>query len=409
MKVLWFTNTPSLYENKKNSYNGGGWIESLEGIIGIKPEIDLAVSFFHSDKCFKNKIGQTTYYPISLYSSKLDKVKRLVSLHNDKKELSYYLRVVNDFKPDIIHIFGSEQSFGLLSRHTKIPLIIQTQGLLNPILNAYYPPGFNSFDIVRYDILNPLKLILNLYGFKKFKYNGSREAIILSNCNFFIGRTEWDKKISKLYSPNSKYYYCSEVLREPFFKAKPWQINERTKLKIISTISKNPYKGFDLILKTAKLLNKFSEIDFEWNIFGINGYEEWEKKLGIKSSDVNVFFKGVANSETLVKYIQDGDVFVHPSYIDNSPNSICEAQMIGIPVISTNVGGISTLIEDNKTGFLVPANDPFTLFNRIIETKRNKKDTIRIAKNGRNVAIVRHDKEKIKTDLLTAYNYIKNA
>jgi hypothetical protein len=88
MKVLWFTNTCSLYDDNNNSYNGGGWIESLEKIIGVNPEIELGISFFHQDKCFKKQIGKTTYYPIPLYSSKLQKAKRISLLHNDKKELS---------------------------------------------------------------------------------------------------------------------------------------------------------------------------------------------------------------------------------------------------------------------------------------------------------------------------------
>jgi glycosyltransferase involved in cell wall biosynthesis len=188
-----------------------------------------------------------------------------------------------------------------------------------------------------------------------------------------------------------------------------WKIKESPKLILVSTVSKTSYKGFDFILKTAKLLKELSEIDFEWNVFGINDYKEWEKKLGINCAEVNVFLKGIASSETLVKNIQAGDIFIHPSYIDNSPNSICEAQMIGIPVISTNVGGISSLIENHETGYLVPANDPYTLVTRIIEIKRNKEEAIRIAENARNEAMIRHDKEKIKTDLLTVYNHLKNA
>jgi len=48
MRVLWFTNTPSLYDQGKHHYNGGGWIESLEQLIKEQEGIELAVSFFHS-------------------------------------------------------------------------------------------------------------------------------------------------------------------------------------------------------------------------------------------------------------------------------------------------------------------------------------------------------------------------
>jgi glycosyltransferase involved in cell wall biosynthesis len=410
MKILWFTNTPSLYKKKITGYNGGGWIESLEQIISNKNDIELAVSFFHPDDCFKIKQEETTYYPIPLYNSIFKKLKHYI-FHNkcDNAEVNYYLKINEDFKPDVIHIFGSEQSFGLLTLYTKIPVVIHLQGILNPYLNAYYAPGSNQIDLIKQNIFKPLKIINLVHGMSNFKHNAKREGIILKNCKYYMGRTEWDKSIASLYAPNSTYFYCSEVLRDVFYSVIAWQKKERTKLILVSTISKTSYKGFDLILKTAKLLKELSVIDFEWNVFGINDYKEWEKKLEINCAEVNVFLKGVASSETLVKNIQAGDIFIHPSYIDNSPNSICEAQMIGIPVISTNVGGISSLIENDKTGYLVPANDPYTLVTRIIEIKRNKEDAIRIAENARNEAMIRHDKEKIKTDLLTVYNHLKNA
>ena len=409
MKILWFTNTPSLYKKNTKGYNGGGWIESLEKFISKNQDFELAVSFFHSDNCFKEKQNKTTYYPIPLYNTMFKKLQRYFFYNKDKSEVNYYLKIIDDFKPDIIHVFGSEQSFGLVSLYTKIPVVIHIQGILNPYLNAYYAPGSNILDLIKQNILKPLKIINVLRGMSIFKFNTHRESIILKNCKYYLGRTEWDKNVTSLYAPESTYYYCSEVLRDVFYNAKPWQRSEQTKLILVSTISKTSYKGFDLILKTAKLLHDLKKIDFKWNVFGIQDYKEWEMKLGIKCSEVNIFLKGVADSSTLVKNIQESDIFIHPSYIDNSPNSICEAQLIGIPVISTNVGGISSLIENEETGLLIPANDPYTLVARIMEIKTNKEKAICLGENARSKAILRHDKEKITTDLLKAYNHIKDA
>ncbi|WP_031443976.1 glycosyltransferase family 4 protein [Arenibacter algicola] len=409
MKILWFTNTPSLYKKNEKGYNGGGWIESLENIITKENDIELAVGFFHADTNFKKKKGKTTYYPIPLYNTIVKKLKRYFFYNNDKNEVNYYLKVINDFKPDIIHVFGSEQSFGLLSLYTKIPVVIHVQGILNPYLNAYYAPGSNMLDLIKQNLFKPLKIFNLIRGMSIFKFNAQREAIILKNCKYYMGRTEWDKNVTSLYAPESRYFYCSEVLRDSFYDAKAWQQKKRTKLILVSTISKTSYKGFDLIIKTAKILQELNKTDFEWNVFGIKEYNEWEAKLGIKCSNVNVFLKGVADSSTLVKNIQESDIFIHPSYIDNSPNSLCEAQVIGIPVISTNVGGITSLIKNEETGLLIPANDPYTLAARIIEIKNNKLKAIKIGDNARSKAKLRHDKEIILNDLLDAYKQIKNA
>jgi glycosyltransferase involved in cell wall biosynthesis len=409
MKILWFTNTPSLYKRNTKGYNGGGWIESLELIVSNENDIELGVSFFHPDDCFKTQQGETTYYPIPLYNTILKKLKHYI-FHNkcDNAEVNYYLKIIDDFKPDVIHVFGSEQSFGLLTLYTKIPVVIHLQGILNPYLNAYYAPGSNQIDLIKQNVFKPLKLISLIHGMSSFKHNAKREVVILKNCKYYMGRTEWDKRVVSLYAPNSTYFYCNEVLRDVFYSSLAWQKKKRNKIILVSTISRTSYKGFDLILKTAKLLKESSNIDFEWMVLGVNSYKEWEKKLGINCSEVNVFLKGVVSSETLVENIRAGDFFIHPSYIDNSPNSLCEAQIIGIPVLSTNVGGISSLIENDKTGYLVPANDPFTLASMVIELNKDEIKSLEIAERSREIALLRHDKSTIINDLLKIYNITCN-
>ena len=65
-------------------------------------------------------------------------------------------------------------------------------------------------------------------------------------------------------------------------------------------------------------------------------------------------------------------MYVHTAYIENSPNSICEAQIIGMPIISTMVGGIATLVRNGIDGDLLPANDPWLLANAIVELSKDK-------------------------------------
>ena len=404
MKVLWFTNTPSLYSKSKSLYNGGGWIESLETIISANENIELGISFFHDDDLFKIVEGNTTYYPIPLYNTALKKLRHnLFYKRYDDIEIAAYLKVINDFKPDVIQIFGSENSFGLISKLVNVPVIIHIQGILNPYLNAYFPPSYSKLDLIFRYLNHPFKLVHFLRVFNYFEYNTKREIRIFKDCKFYIGRTRWDKNVIPLYSPTAKYFYCSEVLKEIFYTSTPWQLKIHEKLYVMSTISKTSYKGFDLILKTAKILKELTKLKFEWIVLGVDEYNEWEKELGVKCADVNVYLKGIADSSTIVKSIQESDLFVHPSYIDNSPNSICEAQILGIPVISTNVGGIASLIEDNKTGYLIPANDPFYLAAKIIELKGNMEIGAKIGMNARETALLRHDKETIKNDLNNIY------
>ena len=404
IKVLWFTNTSSNYKPDDNIYNGGGWYSSLEKELNAKINIKLAISFFGQGEPFNSEINGVSYYPISINQSLKSKLKRF---RNDKEQYKSYisemLNIVNDFNPDLIHIFGSEQMFGLLSLYSKIPIIIHMQGLMNPNLNTFFPPSYSLFDL----LLKDKFFLKNFNNYKGFKKAAKTENVILSNCKFFMGRTEWDYRISKLYSPNSKYFYCSEILRKEFYLCKPWNNRNLGKvIQITSTISSPMYKGADLILKTAQILKTKTNLNFEWNVFGINDMNLAEKKTGINSKEVSVQVKGVISSTDLCDYLTKSHCFFHSSYIDNSPNSICEAQIIGVPVISTNVGGISSLIEHKKSGLLFPSNDPYSGASLIIQIVDDPKFSQNISNNSRRIALKRHNKDIIIKDLMKAYKSI---
>lgn len=166
------------------------------------------------------------------------------------------------------------------------------------------------------------------------------------------------------------------------------------------------YKGFDLILKTAKLLKEQYALDFDWKVFGNIKPSFVEKQLGIYHKDVCVKLEGVANAVQLKQELENATVYAHTAYIENSPNSVCEAQILGIPVIATNVGGVISLIDEGETGYLVPANDPYQMAFFIEQLYENKKLNIEIGGRARKKALERHNKGKIIEDLIQTYRII---
>ena len=101
-------------------------------------------------------------------------------------------------------------------------------------------------------------------------------------------------------------------------------------------------------------------------------------------------------------------LYIHNAYIENSPNSICEAQITGIPIISTDVGGIPSLIENGKTGFLVPIDSPELMADKIISLSQNKELLCKISKKAQIAEKQRHDEKKILNQLLNCYRSIIN-
>lgn len=401
MRILWFSVTPSLFNPHSNGHNGGGWIASLEQIVRENKNIELGIAFYFPDKSFKYHNEGVTYYPLQTEShSFVDKLFKKKSSNNIEK----YLQIVEDFKPDLIQIFGSENDFGLLCKHTDIPIVIHMQGCLPPYHNALMPVGMKRSDFLFKKGLSLGYRFIGLRSEKAFRRKAEREIEIIQSCKYFMGRTEWDKSLIDLFNPGATYFHCEEALRDSFITSeKRWKYSEEKKKTIISVISRPWYKGCDLILKTAALLKRFTDIDFEWKVYGIPEMKFFESIYGIKAKDVNVHPMGTATKEELVEALCTSSCYVHTSYIDNSPNSVCEAQILGVPVIATKVGGIPSIVDNGRDGMLFPANAPYTAASLIKRVTYDRTMAESLSKQAISRATERHNPKSIGKRLSEIY------
>jgi glycosyltransferase involved in cell wall biosynthesis len=416
MKILWFTGTVNKKAN--NSYGGGGWIASLTKELNTNSNITLAQSFFCDMPESLYMEGNISFYPMCKKSrSKIFKLmyywKKSYKNIYSTDDVELMQDVINDFKPDIIQIFGLESRFCSILDYIKVPTIIYLQGILNPIYNAFFPVGMNKFSFLYSRFSSKEWIYRNaiIYSNEAMKYRSKYEIETLHKISYLIGRTKFDYQVTNFFASHAKYFSLNEMMKDVFYESQVWKKNDNKKYVIYTTISNVTYKGLDLILKTSKLLTEYNNIDFEWQIAGINKDSElvyfFEKILNINSSDVNIKYNGIVPDGKLVEHLLRADVFVHPSYIDNSPNSICEAQLVGIPVIACNVGGVSDFITHGKTGVLIPANAPFELAS-IIKKDMKTPYLKSYTQEARNVALQRHNKQDIVDQLIDIYHFIYN-
>lgn len=408
LKVLWFEVTiPKSYKN--HDFHGAGWQDALENILKKNTSVELGIAFESQNDFDENcEIDGVKYFPLKSNYTALERIQsNFTWITNRNKLIPLALDAINEFKPDVIHVFGSEWCFGQVVEYIDIPVVIHMQGSIPVYNNAFYPPGYNEWTEWFYCLLHfKLKSLFGLpFAWKKRETWAMQEEQTLKAVTNYMGRTEWDKGIVGLYNPNANYFYCSEALRSSFIeKSCNWKPTGNTRIKLITTGCSSLWKGLDTIVRTARIL-KERKIDFEWNIAGIVANKElieWKEK--IKMEDVGIKFIGMIDSNQLQNYLLSSDIYIHTAYIDNSPNSICEAQYVGLPIISTNVGGISSLIENGKEGLLVPSNDPFTLSNKIVELFLDKERQIFFSENSKIRARQRHNPQVILNDILNVYS-----
>ncbi len=415
MKVLWLTCTAAGASKIVNHVAPGrGWIASLSDLMKADDGIELAVAFFDNFKTdFKFEHEGIMYYPMKdKLSSRVNQVKlRLMGKLWDTN-LPGIQSVIEDFKPDIIQIFGTESGMGDIVGNTKVPIIIHLQGLINPYVLQWLPKNISLTSILFSSKIRELIVRRDLVSeFSQFKKIGRREEQLIKNTTYFFGRTAWDERFVRLINPEVKYIHCDEVLRSIFYEhAGKWQENTSDTFRITTIVNAEMYKGLDMVLETADILKNKTSLKFEWIIIGVSKENrilkmmEINKKIRFKNN--SIVFKGVKQGQDLITELLKSNLFIHPSHIDNSPNSVCEAMLLGMPIIAGYVGGIPSLIQDQFNGLLYNSYDPFDLAGLIVQCATNKSQMEKMGKNANITALERHDPTKIVNKIKESYKLI---
>jgi len=101
----------------------------------------------------------------------------------------------------------------------------------------------------------------------------------------------------------------------------------------------------------------------------------------------------------------DFDVAVHPSHSENVGGA-CESLLMGVPTISTNVGGFPDLVKNGETGWLIPSRDPGQLSRAIMDALQNEDEARKRAERGRVLARDLFDVEKTALRIMEIYEQI---
>lgn len=405
MKVLWFTNTPASADILiDKNVTGGGWIKTLE--MAVAEQIQLSVAFYHSDYLEPFKNGNTMYYPIlSKRNNLLGKIGyKLFRKVEPLADVQSFLKIIQLVKPDLIHVHGTEGPFGLIQHYTTIPVVVSIQGIIYECVKHYYD-GI-SFDVVRKNESFKKKLFRNSYNdqFIRLKKQAKRESEILKLSRIVLGRTDWDKELTRKMTQDAIYFHVDELLRPSFYNY-AWLPELTNSPQFFSTSGTNLFKGIETLIRTAYYLDKHS-IQYKWLVAGISISDQIVKlaldALQLPLSE-NIHFLGKVEENKLAELLSQSSIYVGISHLENSPNSLCEAQLIGLPCISTNVGGTSSLITHNIDGILVPAGDSKAIADNIEKLLNSPEIAEYIGKNAHKTAHIRHNTDTVVNQLMEAY------
>lgn len=414
MNILWITNVPlpefEIIMNKKPQPYGG-WLVGYANMLKKYSEHKLNIAFPYKDIDITEKVlGESvSYYPFSP-----------ITLKNYNKSSTYQKikDIVREVNPDITHIFGTEFLhsflFSLACKELRIPVVVSIQGILS-FYNLHYLMGLPFLTSYGFTLRDILKLDNVYLQKKKMEKNSFFEREVLRNAGNAIGRTNFDKAFIESLDFKINYYHCNEILRDSFYN-KEWSLEKIERFSIFISQGHYPIKGLHFALKMMPLiLKKYPNAKLyvsggnivKKSFLRYNSYDKYLMRLlkRYNLEDKVVFTGNLSEEEMCERYLKS-HVFLSPSVVENSPNSVGEAMILGVPVVASYVGGVPDMISHGAEGFLYPSDAYYMAAYYILRIFSDDNTAIEISKRAKQRAQDIYDKYNNIKQLLKIYEEI---
>ncbi len=323
------------------------------------------------------------------------------SSYNDKKMEDIFTDILTDYKPDIIHfqhLLYHSLRYPAIARQLKIPMLFtlhdywltcprwgqrikgdmsichtidlqECSGCLyeKPSkVNIFSPSSIYQF--LRCHLARSSDPAIRLDSLTRRR----DQAITLSNeIDHFIAPSPFLlKEFIKFGIPEDKILFSDYGFDKSAYAPEEKQKNSKSiRFGFIGTISE--HKGVHVLVEA---FNTISDKKAALYIYGdLNWFPEYSTKLQKTATSSAIFFKGAIPNNSVASILRNIDILVVPSiWFENSPLTIHEAFMAGVPVITSDLGGMADLVTDRKNGLLFKVNNSDSLagaMQELIESK----------------------------------------
>ncbi len=408
MKVLWIVNMvlPDVArELQLTTSASGSWLDDYARQLSQDPDIELATMTYANVPCDMDVSSCGIRNFIFAGGG-----KRL--LFDNPKTLKDCARVLDAFRPDVIHIHGTEYAIGaaMVRLRPRVPILLTIQGILTRISEEYYG-GLSFWERLKIKSLKSvLKLKTPFFAKLLMTKNAKRERFVLRNVKHVTGRTEWDRAVMLSVNEDLVYHRFNYNLRPEFYSASKWNIEEIDRHTVFTGASPYSLKGLHVLLYAISLVKKqcpdvcLRVLANSGNYKKANAYEKYIlrliKKLGLQE---NVCFVGRKNAAGMVEMLQKSHICVVPSAIEGASATMREAMMIGTPGICSYRGGMTDLLRDGESGFFYDFKEYPVLASRIMALFSDDALCKQFSSRVIADAEARHDREKNYSQLLSIY------
>lgn len=424
IKVLWVCNVP--IPRIANAIgmqvpNICGWLAGFADVLEKSEEIELHISFpiLGLEEIKDGKVGNIHYYAFN--QPKVWGILPVEDQIHISKEMKEHIKIIiNKVQPDILHVFGTEYPHSTVAvRIFNRPerTVVNIQGLTSYYW-IHYNTGIPYEELKRFAISNLVRGNL-ISQAKKMKRRGEFETETLKQSGHVIGRTDWDEACTSQTNPKAKYHFCNESLRESFYSGN-WNFKACQENSIFMSQASYPVKGLHFMLRALPEIirvypnthlyiagNDLTRSDNIYEKLKMSSFAKYIKKL-IENNGLqrHITFTGPLTEKQMKERFLKSNVFVSTSTIENSPNSLGEAMLLGVPCVASDVGGVKNLLKHNEEGYVYQADAPYMLAYYVKKVFSDKENAARMGLAAQEHARVTHDRKGNLNRLINIYETI---
>jgi glycosyltransferase involved in cell wall biosynthesis len=219
---------------------------------------------------------------------------------------------------------------------------------------------------------------------------------------YFTCRTSFDTGFVRSINPDARIFTIHEAMNPVYFRNE-WRVCEADRVLYVGALS--AHKGLDVLLQALKLVVQ-TRPKTMLTIVGDGNRDSYQQLCERLQIARNVQFVGFQPAAQIANYHLENQLFVLPSANENSPNTLAEAMVSGMPTIATAVGGIPSMVEHGHTGWLIPSRNPPELANAIVQLLQAPELRARLGRAARECARERHLPERVAEQTVRAYQEI---
>lgn len=401
MRILWIS---AFVFDDSQQKSSGVWQKSLA--LELLKNENLTLGNIAPNRS-SNELTQNTYNTIQQYA---------IPTSDKKKFKNYYIDIINSFKPDLVHVWGSENFLKLTAFNNPVgvPVVLFMQGVLDSI-GPVLLKSLGFWDVFKTIGIREIISGSNLWKQKNSFYTeGVVECQMVKSTPYIAVQSEWTKSQIFHLNPKANYFKVNRALRNEFVVSKKWSEFTHANPVIYTAALGFPLKGLDVLLDALSIIkSQFPNVQLRIagavgrKDFLADGYIRYLLKIIKKHNlEPNIVWLGSIDANEIIKNLQEASVFVNPSLIESYSLVLAEAMAVGTPSVVSYAGAMPELAEPNEEAlFFIPMDYKMCAY-QILKLLENPTLATELSSNAVKRIQLRHKEVSLSQQHLDIYKRV---